>query len=255
MFLCCLMSSCRETALYCSHAPVLFFMSCSCAVHIGRRVQEMLGEVFQQPDLHGDAEAESDASVDSGAEEGEVDGVRVNPNITDHGKRVLFVSQDKREKCGVLRYIGTPEFADGTWCGIELDEALGKNNGSIHGIRYFSCEARHGVFVPVGKVKLESAQRVYARPVNTFLQPMLAFAPRRVGLDSPLAWQQHRGGTGLRPLFRARGMENLHQVEEWEGSLAERTSMKNNTGAWLQYNAVSLHPVFGTGKSNPACLD
>lgn len=83
------------------------------------------------------------------------------PTSTDYGKRVLFYStQDKKEKCGVLRYLGVPEFAEGLWCGIELDQPEGKNNGSIHGIRYFTCDPSYGVFVPASKVELDTSKRV-----------------------------------------------------------------------------------------------
>ena len=73
------------------------------------------------------------------------------------GRRVVFFSsQDKKEKCGTLRYYGSPEFAAGVWCGVELDRAEGKNNGSKHGIRYFNCEPGYGVFIPVERVQRDS---------------------------------------------------------------------------------------------------
>lgn len=87
------------------------------------------------------------------------------PKPTDLGKRVLFYSmQDKKQKYGVLRYVGSPEFHEGTFCGIELDRPVGKNNGSIHGIRYFVCEPNHGVFVPLAKVELDTSRRSRSRP-------------------------------------------------------------------------------------------
>ncbi|KAI4503130.1 hypothetical protein M0802_002174 [Mischocyttarus mexicanus] len=45
------------------------------------------------------------------------------------GERVI-VSSSQGSKTGVLRYMGITEFASGEWCGIELDEPLGKNDGS-----------------------------------------------------------------------------------------------------------------------------
>jgi len=57
-------------------------------------------------------------------------------------------------KAGILRYCGTTEFADGMWAGIELDRPIGKNNGSVNGISYFTCQANFGIFVPVTKVKV-----------------------------------------------------------------------------------------------------
>lgn len=37
---------------------------------------------------------------------------------------------------GVIRYIGETDFAKGEWCGVELDEPLGKNDGAVAGTRY-----------------------------------------------------------------------------------------------------------------------
>lgn len=53
---------------------------------------------------------------------------------------------DKRW-AGVVRFVGTTHFAEGTWIGVELDLKLGKNDGSVQGTRYFFCEPRRGIFV------------------------------------------------------------------------------------------------------------
>ncbi|XP_029648088.1 CAP-Gly domain-containing linker protein 3 isoform X3 [Octopus sinensis] len=55
-------------------------------------------------------------------------------------------------KSGYLRYCGPTEFAAGIWAGIELDEPIGKNDGSVGGIMYFRCASNHGVFAPVSKI-------------------------------------------------------------------------------------------------------
>ena len=74
----------------------------------------------------------------------------------DIGKRILYhPGSDKNSKRGTLRYYGIPEFAEGYWCGIELDEPTGKNNGYLYGIHYFQCEENHGVFVQANKVELD----------------------------------------------------------------------------------------------------
>ena len=36
--------------------------------------------------------------------------------------------------------------------GVELDKAMGKNDGSVDGTVYFTCAPRHGVFVRPDKV-------------------------------------------------------------------------------------------------------
>ncbi|KAK5644359.1 hypothetical protein RI129_005659 [Pyrocoelia pectoralis] len=67
------------------------------------------------------------------------------------GDRVIIKST-QGSKVGTLRFMGVTEFANGDWCGIELDEPRGKNDGSIEGIRYFDCRPQYGLFSPVTKV-------------------------------------------------------------------------------------------------------
>ncbi len=45
---------------------------------------------------------------------------------------------------GVLKFCGPTKFASGIWAGIELDETAGKNDGSVSGVRYFTCQQKHG---------------------------------------------------------------------------------------------------------------
>jgi dynactin complex subunit len=45
---------------------------------------------------------------------------------------------------GILRFCGATEFASGMWAGIELDEAAGKNDGSVGNISYFKCPPKYG---------------------------------------------------------------------------------------------------------------
>lgn len=83
---------------------------------------------------------------------------RAGPSLcqADIGKRVLYhPGSDKSSKRGTLRYYGVPEFAEGYWCGIELDEPTGKHNGYLYGIHYFQCEENRGVFVQANKVVLD----------------------------------------------------------------------------------------------------
>lgn len=44
-------------------------------------------------------------------------------------------------------FFKSTEFASGKWVGVELDEAKGKNNGSVQGKSYFKCADEHGIFV------------------------------------------------------------------------------------------------------------
>ena len=56
-------------------------------------------------------------------------------------------------KCGILRYFGKTHFAEGEWCGIELEDADGKHDGVVENVRYFTCEQGYGIFAPISKVE------------------------------------------------------------------------------------------------------
>ncbi|KAM8833698.1 dynactin subunit 1 isoform 8-T11 [Synchiropus picturatus] len=57
-------------------------------------------------------------------------------------------------QCGTVAYIGTTSFASGKWVGVILDEPKGKNDGTVQGKRYFTCEENHGIFVRQSQIQL-----------------------------------------------------------------------------------------------------
>jgi hypothetical protein len=56
--------------------------------------------------------------------------------------------------CGVAFIGRVPELGAGWWVGVDYDEPLGKNDGSIKGVRYFESDRKHGGFVRPCKLRM-----------------------------------------------------------------------------------------------------
>lgn len=69
------------------------------------------------------------------------------------GRRCRLISAasgDTQERRGEVKFVGeVPEIKGSQlyWVGVELDEPLGKNDGTIQGKRYFQAKANHGSLV------------------------------------------------------------------------------------------------------------
>uniref|UniRef100_A0A673HPC6 Dynactin subunit 1 n=1 Tax=Sinocyclocheilus rhinocerous TaxID=307959 RepID=A0A673HPC6_9TELE len=67
------------------------------------------------------------------------------------GSLVEVIGKGQR---GTVAYIGATLFASGKWVGVILDEPKGKNDGTVQGKRYFTCEENHGIFVRQSQVRI-----------------------------------------------------------------------------------------------------
>lgn len=76
--------------------------------------------------------------------------------MTDFGDlKVGQTVQLNDDRIGIVRFVGQTEFREGDWVGIKLEEAVGKNDGSVQGQRYFECEKNYGVFArPSGVARI-----------------------------------------------------------------------------------------------------
>ncbi|XP_040275337.1 dynactin subunit 1 isoform X2 [Bufo bufo] len=67
------------------------------------------------------------------------------------GSRVEVIGKGHR---GTVAFVGATLFATGKWVGVILDEAKGKNDGTVQGRRYFTCEENHGIFVRQSQIQV-----------------------------------------------------------------------------------------------------
>lgn len=76
------------------------------------------------------------------------------------GEKVFLGRDNTVAKC---RFVGATKFADGEWVGLQLRDRIGKNDGSVDGVRYFLCKPEHGVFVRASFVSKWNAQPTEGR--------------------------------------------------------------------------------------------
>ena len=56
-------------------------------------------------------------------------------------------------KRGVVQYVGKiPQIKPGWWIGVQYDEPVGKNDGTVKGRRYFECPPKYGGFLRPDKL-------------------------------------------------------------------------------------------------------
>uniref|UniRef100_A0A8C5W4H6 Dynactin subunit 1 n=1 Tax=Microcebus murinus TaxID=30608 RepID=A0A8C5W4H6_MICMU len=67
------------------------------------------------------------------------------------GSRVEVIGKGHR---GTVAYVGATLFATGKWVGVILDEPKGKNDGTVQGRKYFTCDEGHGIFVRQSQIQV-----------------------------------------------------------------------------------------------------
>ncbi|XP_039993983.1 dynactin subunit 1 isoform X2 [Xiphias gladius] len=96
------------------------------------------------------------------------------------GSLVEVIGKGQR---GTVAYIGNTLFASGKWVGVILDEAKGKNDGTVQGKRYFTCEENHGIFVRQSQIQLVDDGADTTSPETP--EPGTGKVPKREILETP----------------------------------------------------------------------
>lgn len=69
-------------------------------------------------------------------------------------------------KPGYIQFLGETQFAPGQWAGIVLDEPIGKNDGSVAGVRYFQSEPLRGIFTRPSKLSRSEGEANGTTPAS-----------------------------------------------------------------------------------------
>ncbi|CAC5389287.1 DCTN1 [Mytilus coruscus] len=92
---------------------------------------------------------------------------------------------------GKVAYIGSTLFSSGKWIGVICDGAKGKNNGTVQGKTYFTCEDNHGIFVrqsQIVSIDDDNSKSPAPEPQQTPAKPASTGIPksaRKSGLRPP----------------------------------------------------------------------
>ena len=127
------------------------------------------------------------------------------------GDRVI-VTSSQGSKAGVLRYLGTAEFAVGQWAGVELDDPTGKNDGAVAGTRYFECQQHYGLFAPIHKVSRSPANhmRRTSGAMNTSMSSSLSQS--RVGGSSRMGTRRDSESASVTSVATSRASTAISRV-------------------------------------------
>ncbi|KAI1721245.1 CAP-Gly domain-containing protein [Ditylenchus destructor] len=172
----------------------------------------------------------------------------VNDSVTDPSRVVSRLDVGKRVTVnghfgGVLKYVGKIASKHGIFCGVELDQPIGKHDGSHQGVVYFESKPKHGIFAPTYKVQLEGDPSFDMPEYGNLDKPSLNSSNRRPNLISKSA---------IPALGGANNFGGLPSNGAMDCSLMSTTSSYSQGGAMDQ---SFLSSVSSSGKFNGEGFD
>lgn len=134
--------------------------------------------------------------------------------------QIVEINADGRH--ATVKFVGPASFAPGEWIGLELEDDSGKNDGSVHGVRYFDCEMGRGMFVkpPVVTV-IKEAPAPKPKPaagVRPGRSSVISGRPSSIGPDPNAARRMSLNAPSPSPV-RSRptsvGLSRVRQLGIW----------------------------------------
>lgn len=140
-------------------------------------------------------------------------------------------------KPGHIAFIGETQFAPGEWAGIVLDQPVGKNDGSVAGVRYFQCEPKRGVFARLSKVSREPINHDTDSGHHAPAAPQEASVKKAVNGGSVMpasakSAAPSRSTTGLGKKSVSGSNTNLSKSASRSGSVADLTPSGDSSGKY-----------------------
>ncbi|XP_057715155.1 CAP-Gly domain-containing linker protein 4-like isoform X2 [Corythoichthys intestinalis] len=223
--------------------PLDMPLEMSDAAALAKELQTLLREALPQPSsVHLTAQVQTPPALSDKAR------LKLASIGIQLGDRVMIAGQ----KVGTLQFCGNTEFSGGLWAGVVLDKPEGKNNGSVAGVQYFTCQLKHGVFAPLSKIskpleRYKSANKMStpARQRHIDFSPIPSKSSTRLGglsqsLSSSSSSVESRHGRRPRPRPHHRQRLTARQQQEnISQSPAATSSLGIYSSAGMAINATA----------------
>lgn len=160
---------------------------------------------------------------------------------------------------GVVRFCGATSFAAGKWVGVELNDMKGKNDGTVNGVRYFSCKMNYGVFARPSQVKLVKAtpepRPSLAPAVRSYVSTGLTYIEPALQHIRPQSIVQH-WGTNERRVLDASLLLDLRATEvllKLQASTSIRLPPHHGIGSLLPNGLLRYQAYPATSRVDHLC--
>ncbi|CAH0554743.1 unnamed protein product [Brassicogethes aeneus] len=146
-------------------------------------------------------------------------------------------------KPGKIAFIGETQFAPGEWAGIVLDEPIGKNDGSVTGIRYFQCEPKKGVFSRLTRLTRVPLDQPGMGSGDNFTSP----TPNN-GFKSPISPTGSHRSLPKSPLSISGSITSLASTAHIDYKLGDRVIVKSSQGSKIGHVRYIGFTEFANGE-------